>query len=137
MTSRTFSYVSGVEQYELNGHRDDYQELGRDMLGLSSISQSTHREPSHAGLDVVIGYQVSWILMFADYSRYTRSPRGSATGVFIGLGVTREWIMPLGASAARMAGSTGPGPMLNAVGLGAAGARRLPLGTAPPTPEIS
>src|SRR6185295_13777346 len=23
------------------------------------------------GLDVVIGYQVSWILMFADYSRYT------------------------------------------------------------------
>jgi purine-cytosine permease-like protein len=30
------------------------------------------------GLDVVIGYQVSWILMFADYSRYTRSARGSA-----------------------------------------------------------
>ena len=34
------------------------------------------------GLDVVIGYQVSWILMFADYSRYTRSVRGSAVAVF-------------------------------------------------------
>ncbi len=49
------------------------------------------------GLDVVIGYQVSWILMFADYSRYTSSPRGSAVAVFFGLALTSVWMMPLGA----------------------------------------
>ena len=71
------------------------------------------------GLDVVIGYQVSWILMFADYSRYTRSVRGSALAVFFGLAVTSAWMMPLGAVAARAAGTSDPGAMLDAVGLGA------------------
>src|SRR5204863_4560607 len=77
------------------------------------------------GLDVVIGYQVSWILMFADYSRYTRSVRGSAIAVFAGLAATSAWMMPLGAIAARAAGTDDPGTMLGAVGLGAAGAVML------------
>jgi NCS1 family nucleobase:cation symporter-1 len=81
------------------------------------------------GLDVVIGYQVSWILMFADYSRYTRSPRGSAIAVFLGLALTSVWMMPLGAIAARAAGSTDPGTMLAAVGIGAAGAVLLAVAT--------
>jgi NCS1 family nucleobase:cation symporter-1 len=81
------------------------------------------------GLDVVIGYQVSWILMFADYSRYARSRRGTATAVFLGLAVTSAWMMPLGAIAGRAAGSSDPGAMLNAVGLGAAGALMLTLAT--------
>ena len=81
------------------------------------------------GLDVVIGYQVSWILMFADYSRYTRSVRGSAIAVFLGLAVTSAWMMPLGAIAARAAGTSDPGTMLDAVGLGAAGALLLTLAT--------
>jgi nucleobase:cation symporter-1, NCS1 family len=81
------------------------------------------------GLDVVIGYQVSWILMFADYSRYTRSPRGSAIAVFVGLALTSVWMMPLGAIAARAAGSTDPGMMLEAVGLGATGAILLTVAT--------
>jgi NCS1 family nucleobase:cation symporter-1 len=81
------------------------------------------------GLDVVIGYQVSWILMFADYSRYTRSPRGSAIAVFLGLAITSAWMMPLGAIAARAAGTSDPGAMMNAVGLGAAGALMLTLAT--------
>jgi NCS1 family nucleobase:cation symporter-1 len=81
------------------------------------------------GLDVVIGYQVSWILMFADYSRYTRSARGSAAGVFLGLALTSAWMMPLGAIAARAAGTSDPGAMLDAVGLGAAGAVLLTLAT--------
>jgi NCS1 family nucleobase:cation symporter-1 len=81
------------------------------------------------GLDVVIGYQVSWILMFADYSRYTRSVRGSALAVFLGLAVTSVWMMPLGAVAARAAGTSDPGAMLDAVGLGAAGALLLTLAT--------
>src|SRR4029077_19628420 len=81
------------------------------------------------GLDVVIGYQVSWILMFADYSRYTRSVRGSAIAVFLGLTVTSAWMMPLGAIAARAAASSDPGAMLDAVGLGASGALLLTLAT--------
>ena len=81
------------------------------------------------GLDVVIGYQVSWILMFADYSRYTRSVRGSAVAVYIGLAVTSAWMRPLGAIAARAAGSSDPGAMLDAVGLGAAGALLLAIAT--------
>jgi len=30
------------------------------------------------GLDVVAGYQVTWLLMFADYPRFVRSARGAA-----------------------------------------------------------
>lgn len=81
------------------------------------------------GLDVVVGYQVSWILMFADYSRYTRSARGSAVAVFLGLAITSAWMMPLGAIAARAAGTSDPGAMLEAVGLGAGGALLLTLAT--------
>jgi nucleobase:cation symporter-1, NCS1 family len=81
------------------------------------------------GLDVVIGYQVSWILMFADYSRYTRSARGSAVAVFLGLAITSAWMMPLGAIAYRAAGTDDPGAMMHAVGLGAAGALLLTLAT--------
>jgi NCS1 family nucleobase:cation symporter-1 len=81
------------------------------------------------GLDVVIGYQVSWILMFADYSRYTRSPRASGIAVFVALASTSIWLMPLGTVAARAAGSDDPGAMFAAVGLGAAGAVLLALAT--------
>jgi NCS1 family nucleobase:cation symporter-1 len=81
------------------------------------------------GFDVVIGYQVSWILMFADFSRYTRSARGSAIAVFSALASTSIWMMPLGAVAARAAGNVDPGAMLDAVGLGAAGALLLALAT--------
>jgi purine-cytosine permease-like protein len=81
------------------------------------------------GLDVVIGYQVSWILMFADYPRYTRSVRGSVFAVFLGLAVTSAWMMPLGALAARAAGTNDPGAMMSAVGLGTAGALMLTTAT--------
>ena len=70
------------------------------------------------GLDVVIGYQVSWLLMFADYSRYTRSGRAAATAVFAGLAVPALWLMPVGWSLARIAGSDDPGTMLAAAGVG-------------------
>ena len=70
------------------------------------------------GVDVVIGYQLSWLLMFADYSRYTRSPRASAAAVFAGLAIPALWLMPLGWSLARIAGSDDPGTMLAATGMG-------------------
>jgi purine-cytosine permease-like protein len=77
----------------------------------------------------VIGYQVSWILMFADYSRYTRSAAKGAAVAFLGLALTSLWLMPLGLAAARAAGSSDPGAMLTAVGLEGAGAALLILAT--------
>jgi len=70
------------------------------------------------GLDVIVGYQVSWLLMFADYSRYTRSARASGIAVFAGLALPALWLMPLGWTLARVAGSDDPGTMIAAVGTG-------------------
>ncbi len=81
------------------------------------------------GLDIVIGYQVSWILMFADYSRYTASASRGAVAVFLGLALTALWFMPLGFAAARAAGSDDPGAMMDAVHLGGWGALLLALAT--------
>lgn len=81
------------------------------------------------GLDIVVGYQVSWLLMFADYPRYTRSSRTAATAVFLGLGLTSLWFIPLGFACARAAGSPEPGAMLQAVGLGGLGAVLLAVAT--------
>ena len=70
------------------------------------------------GMDVIVGYQVSWLLMFADYSRYTKSPRASSTAVFAGLVLPALWLMPIGWSLARLAGSEDPGTMFAAAGVG-------------------
>jgi purine-cytosine permease-like protein len=67
--------------------------------------------------------------MFADYSRYTRSGSGSLLAVFLGLGLTSAWLMPLGFLAARAAGTSDPASMLEAVGLGTSGGLLLALGT--------
>ena len=69
-------------------------------------------------LDVIIGYQVSWLLMFADYSRYTRSPRASGVAAFAGLAIPALWLMPVGWNLARIAGTSDPGTMLIAAGVG-------------------
>ena len=55
VTSVPFDHVSPAAMYAHNVHRDDYQDLGREMLGLPSIAQATGRELPHPGLDVVIG----------------------------------------------------------------------------------
>jgi len=81
------------------------------------------------GLDIVVGYQVSWILMFADYSRYTRSERTASMAVFLGLLLTSLWMMALGLATARAAGSQDPGAMMRAIGLGWAGAALMVLAT--------
>jgi len=81
------------------------------------------------GFDIVVGYQVSWILMFADYSRYTASRRRAVAAVFVGLLATSVWLMPLGFAAARAAGSPDPGAMMRAVGLGTAGAVLMTVAT--------
>ena len=77
------------------------------------------QEPSLLwGLDVVIGYQVSWLLMFADYSRYTRSATASSAAVFAGLALPALWLIPVGWNLARIAGSDDPGTMLAAANVG-------------------
>ena len=74
--------------------------------------------PVSWGLDVVIGYQVSWLLMFADYSRYTRSGRAAAVAVWAGLALPAFWLMPLGFKLAHLANSSDPGAMLAVLGQG-------------------
>jgi purine-cytosine permease-like protein len=81
------------------------------------------------GLDVVIGYQVSWLLIFGDYPRYTRSAGKATAAVFLGLALTSLWFLPVGFVAARAAGSTNPGAMLAAAGIGGLGAVLLALAT--------
>ena len=81
------------------------------------------------GFDITAGYQVTWLLMFADYTRYTARPRPAAVAVFRGLAVTAAWFMPLGFVAASVAGSSDPGAMIFAVGLGWWGAVLIMLAT--------
>ncbi len=80
-------------------------------------------------LDVTAGYQATWLLMFADYSRYSRSGRASAVAVFLGLALSAAWFMPLGFAAATVAGSADPGAMVHALGLGAWGALFVMMAT--------
>ena len=80
-----------------------------------------------AGLDIVAGYQVSWLLMFADYPRYVRSARAAGVAVFAGLALTALWFMPLGLVAAALAHSADPGDMVFSLGLGWWGATLLAL----------
>jgi cytosine permease len=89
----------------------------------------THAMSWWRGLDVVIAYQVSWILMFADYTRYTASARRGTAAVFLGLALSSLWFMPLGALAGRAAGGTDPGAMVDVLHLGVAGALLVALGT--------
>jgi len=51
------------------------------------------------------GYQVTWLLMFADYPRFVRSARGAGLAVFAGLALTALWFMPLGLIASALAHS--------------------------------
>ncbi len=55
VTSVPFDHVSPAAMYAHNVHRDDYQDLARDMLGLTSIAQLDGKEAGHPGLDVVMG----------------------------------------------------------------------------------
>ncbi len=80
-------------------------------------------------LDLVIAYQVSWILMFADYSRYNASPTRSGLAVFASLSLTSILGMSLGALLCAISGSTDPGAMLAALGSPLLGAALLATAT--------
>lgn len=99
--------------------------LPREVL----LRPGTGEIPWIRGLDIVIAYQVSWILMFADYSRYTRSATRGTAAAFLGLAVTSVWFMPLGYATSSAAASHDPGAMLEAVGIGGWGALLMALAT--------
>jgi NCS1 family nucleobase:cation symporter-1 len=80
-------------------------------------------------LDIVIAYQVSWILMFADYSRYSAAPARSGLSVFASLSITSILGMGLGALLCAISGSADPGAMLAALGSPSLGAALLATAT--------
>ena len=55
VTSVPFDHASPAAMYAHNVHRDDYQDLAREMLGLNSIVQETSHGAALPGLDVVMG----------------------------------------------------------------------------------
>jgi alkaline phosphatase len=55
VTSVPFNHASPSAMYAHNVDRNDYQDLGREMLGLESIAQTTGKSPRLPGLDVVMG----------------------------------------------------------------------------------
>lgn len=84
----------------------------------ASGDQATSLAGVVRGFDVVFGYQTSWLLMFGDYSRYSRSGRKAGVAVFGGLGLTALWFIPLGLVASTVARSSDPGVMVQELGLG-------------------
>ncbi len=104
-------------------------------LALGALDSLPDAKPAGAGismwlaLDLVIAYQVSWILMFADYSRYTASPIRSGAAVFTSLSITSILGMLLGALLCAVSGSTDPGAMLAAMGSPPLGALLLATAT--------
>jgi alkaline phosphatase len=55
VTSVPFNHASPAAMYAHNVDRDDFQDLARDMLGLSGVGQQSQKDHLHPGLDVVIG----------------------------------------------------------------------------------
>ena len=81
------------------------------------------------GFDVVIGYQVSWSLMFADYTRYQRREGGAALAVFLGMALSSLWLVGLGAAAGRLGGANDPTAMILGAGLPVAALLLMALST--------
>lgn len=101
------------------------------LRALDSVPQAAPASelPPWLALDLVIAYQVSWILMFADYSRYSPSPIRSGLSVFASLSLTSFLGMSLGALLCAISGSTDPGAMLAGVGSPPLGALLLAVAT--------
>ena len=69
------------------------------------------------GLDTVVGYQVSWSLMFADYTRFQSRERRASQAVFLGMTLSSLWLMTVGAGAAVVGGGSSPTEMILGMGL--------------------
>lgn len=103
--------------------------LALGALGAVRETKAAEGMSMWLALDLVIAYQVSWILMFADYSRYNLSPERSGLSVFASLSLTSILGMSLGALLCAISGSTDPGAMLAALGSPPLGAVLLATAT--------
>lgn len=83
---------------------------------VASTAQAAALSPLRA-LDVVVGYQVSWSLMFADYSRYQRREGRASLAVLLGLTLSSAWLMLVGARSAQIGGGSDPSEMILGLGL--------------------
>jgi len=81
VTSVPFDHASPAAMYAHNVHRDDYQDLARDMLGLSHIGHEAKREQRHPGLDVVMG--AGWGQLTNDKSLKAQGRNGVAGGLHV------------------------------------------------------
>lgn len=70
-----------------------------------------------SGLDLVAGYQISWSLMFADYTRYQSREAPASLAVLLGLSISSAWLMLVGARAAQLGGGADPTEMVLGLGL--------------------
>ncbi len=61
--------------------------------------------PFWLGVDLVIAMPVSWLPLVADYNRFARDARASATGTFVSYAVGNVWFYLLGALLVLAAGS--------------------------------
>lgn len=66
-------------------------------------------------IDLVIGYQVSWALMFADYTRFQAREAQASKSVLLGLSATSLWLMLVGVAAVRL-GDTDAATSVTSVG---------------------
>ncbi len=73
--------------------------------------------PLLAGLDLVAGYQVSWSLMFADYTRFQVKEAMASRSVFFGLTLSSAWLMLVGAGGGLASGGNSPTAMILGLGL--------------------
>ena len=52
--------------------------------------------PFWQGVDLVVAMPISWIPLAADYTRFSRTPRGAFAGTAIGYGIAHAWFYVLG-----------------------------------------
>jgi NCS1 family nucleobase:cation symporter-1 len=52
--------------------------------------------PFWQGVDLVVAMPISWIPLAADYTRFSRTPRGAFAGTALGYGIAHAWFYVLG-----------------------------------------
>ena len=68
-------------------------------------------------LDLIIGYQISWSLMFADYTRFQARESQATRSVLLGLTASSLWLMIVGLASAQQGGGNDPTSMVLGLGL--------------------
>ena len=89
-----------------------FGEAGREALSRPGVGGKFFN-----GLDIVVAYQISWSLMFADYTRFQSRERSASLSVLAGLTISSAWLMAVGAGAGIAGGGNTPSQMILGLGL--------------------